>query len=246
MKPAKLLVCIVLLALMAPVAQADWYPGDGHKMHYPQLPDPQGWDVRATFPVLLADSWQCSQTGPVSDIHIWGSWRDDHQGNIENVSVMILGNLPADPYDTVLQANQILWQRPFTPNEFTMLDYGDGQQGWYNPMTGEALSNDHSLFHQINIDNIAEPFVQQQGEIYWLGVIVEVEPNGGAEWGWKTSLSDHFGPDAIWLEAANGGYLRRLLDPSGQPLDLAFVITPEPATLAVLLVGCLARTRRRH
>ena len=24
---------------------ADWVPADGHKMHYPQLPDEAGWDV---------------------------------------------------------------------------------------------------------------------------------------------------------------------------------------------------------
>lgn len=246
MKSVNTVISIVILALLAAPAQADWYVGDGHKMHYPQLPDPEGWDVRATFPVFLADSWQCSQSGPVSDIHLWGSWKGDYQGNIESVSVMILGNLPADPYDTVLQPGQVLWQRSLGAGEFAMLDYGDGQQGWYNPMTGEALAGDHGLFHQINIENFADPFIQQQGEIYWLGIIVEVEPNGGAEWGWKTSASDHFGPDAIWLEAANGGYLRRLLDPSGQPLDLAFVITPEPATLVMLVIGGVVLMRFRR
>ena len=60
--------------LVAPVL-ADWDPGDGHKMHFPQLPDEEGWDVNATFPKVLADDWTCSGTGWVEDIHFWGSWR---------------------------------------------------------------------------------------------------------------------------------------------------------------------------
>jgi hypothetical protein len=47
-----------------------------HKMHFPQLPDLEGWDVYAVYPKTLADDWQCSETGEVLDIHFWGSWRD--------------------------------------------------------------------------------------------------------------------------------------------------------------------------
>ena len=35
----------VLLATVSP-AWADWVPEDGHKMHFPQMPDANGWDVR--------------------------------------------------------------------------------------------------------------------------------------------------------------------------------------------------------
>ncbi|MCJ7578787.1 MAG: hypothetical protein MUO91_10085, partial [candidate division Zixibacteria bacterium] len=47
-----------------------------HKMHFPQLPDLEGWDVYAVYPKTLADDWKCSATGPVTDIHFWGSWKD--------------------------------------------------------------------------------------------------------------------------------------------------------------------------
>ncbi len=43
---SKTLTFIALVLLIAPAAIADWDPGDGHKMHYPQMPDPNGWDVR--------------------------------------------------------------------------------------------------------------------------------------------------------------------------------------------------------
>ena len=50
------------------------------KMHFPQLPDPNGWDVKADGGLCLADDWQCDGTGPVRDIHFWGSWKGDVVG----------------------------------------------------------------------------------------------------------------------------------------------------------------------
>ena len=80
-------ISIVIVLLVAGTALADWFPGEGHKMHFPQLPDlqPTGMDVLANWPYdasaqtgkILADDWQCSQDGPVADIHIWGSWEWD-------------------------------------------------------------------------------------------------------------------------------------------------------------------------
>lgn len=72
MKKLTILLCV--LALAAP-ALADWEPGDGHKMHFPQLPDPDGWDVRASA-LCMADDWLCTETGTVDDIHWWGSCQD--------------------------------------------------------------------------------------------------------------------------------------------------------------------------
>ena len=44
----KSIAVLAVMAMVAPAAVADWDPGDGHKMHYPQLPDPNGWDVNFT------------------------------------------------------------------------------------------------------------------------------------------------------------------------------------------------------
>src|SRR5438128_379175 len=64
-------------------AKADWNPGDPAK--WVQLPDLQnGMDVLDTFsPILpynkiLADDFLCTQTGPITSIHIWGSWLNDN------------------------------------------------------------------------------------------------------------------------------------------------------------------------
>ena len=41
----KLLLTILCVSCAGTMALADWDEGDDHKMHWPQLPDPQGWDV---------------------------------------------------------------------------------------------------------------------------------------------------------------------------------------------------------
>ena len=246
----KAIACVGLAVAFAAPASADWFPGEPHKMHFPQLPDPTGWDVNGTMPMLLADDWQCSETGPVDDIHIWGSWMHGIPGNINEVRVGIHEDIPAISGDptSYSQPGNILWAQSFTPSDITVLDpYGTGVQGWYDPASGVAQYPDHDIFHQFNIENIANPFVQNVGEIYWLSVSVAVDgAPAQTNWGWKTS-QDHFMGNAVW--SAPGTGWNELYDPNSSPpvpLDLAFVITPEPGSLALLLLGGVALARRRR
>ena len=248
---------MLLIVFLASSVQADWNPGDQHKMHYPQLPDPTGWDVGgfgfigSTPASVLADDWQCSQSGPVNDIHIWGSWKSDLPGTITALAIGIYSDIPRGPDVPYSRPGEPLWQGFFDPDQFSVIPYGQGEQGWYAPETDlEYTLADHTLFHQINIENITDPFVQQEGTIYWLSVAVSVETStaGVFEWGWKTSR-DYWNDGAVWLDLGSIGSnptWEELRDPiTEDSLDLAFVITPEPATLGLLLVGGLALLRRR-
>lgn len=233
------------LAVGAPVALADWTPGDSHKMHYPQLPDPFGWDVNMTSPKVLADDWQCSSTGPVSDVHFWYSYRQDQQVPIKRIHLSIHKDVPVDPGNPFSHPGDLLWDADFLPGEFTTRTYGQGEQGWYDPNTGQYQRPDHMLYYQANIEHILDPFVQQFGTIYWLDISVELEiPQ--AQIGWKTSR-DHFNDDAVWGDYPNPLW-RELHDPeNGQSLDMAFVITPAPSSLVLLgLSGLVAVGRRRR
>jgi hypothetical protein len=79
MKRWKNLIVAVAFVLLVTAghAVADWDPGDGTTMHWPQLPDPNGWDINFESPEALADDWQSAESGPVSGIHFWLSSRDD-------------------------------------------------------------------------------------------------------------------------------------------------------------------------
>ena len=70
-----LLLAIVFCLVGAPsTAVGDWEVGDPYKMHYPQMPDPEGWDICLNCQ-YIADDFGCTETGVITDIHIWVSWR---------------------------------------------------------------------------------------------------------------------------------------------------------------------------
>jgi len=241
-------IAAVLLAVagFAASARADWNPGDPYKMHYPQLPDPTGWDVNFASPKVLADDWLCTETGPVSDVHLWFSSQADQPFSVAQIPLVHLSIHADAPAGTVpySQPGVLLWQMDLLPGQFTVRPYGTGEEGWYDPNTGDWQKPDHFQYYQLNIEGIPNPFIQQLGQIYWLDVTVQAVD---VHLGWKTSL-EHFKDDAVWGDLSTGVW-QELYDPmQGQSLDLAFVITPEPGTLTLVglgVVGLLAVIRHR-
>ena len=67
-------LAMALALLVALPAWADWDEGDDYKMHYPQMPDPTGWDI-CLVDQWVADDFTCTESGPITDIHFWISWR---------------------------------------------------------------------------------------------------------------------------------------------------------------------------
>ena len=143
-------ISVIVLMLVGSAALADWDPIDGHKMHYPQLPDPNGWDINITFDNMW-DDWQCSETGPVDDIHFWASWKGDIGNEDPNqflwIRAQIYTDVPADEPTNNLGYSHpggIIWEQYFSNTEdpqgplgplpdFTMRWAGQGDQGWYDP-----------------------------------------------------------------------------------------------------------------
>jgi len=257
-----------MVAFLATAAFADWDPGDDYKMHFPQLPDPNGWDVNFIQPKVLADDWQCTETGYVTDIHFWLSSRQDMPFDIQNIHASIHTDDLSGPFS---KPGHLLWQADFQPGTFTIRDDGSGPQGWYDPNPPPVVEpSDHFMTYQVNITNIPDPFVQLAGTVYWLDLSVTAfGPAGPAQLGWKTSF-EHFRDDAVWADfsvtngvVAPGGsgnfnnlvgphlYWEPLVDPfTGQTLDLAFVITGrpvgEPGGLALIGAAVAAIRKRRR
>jgi hypothetical protein len=239
----RVLVLFCLIGVLAAPVAADWNVGDPHKMHFPQLPDPTGWDVNTTRDFMY-DDWRCSGTGPVSDIHFWGSWKGDNQGQFAGIIVKIFADVPAGPdppYFSHPTWPDPLWSRNFYPQDWTMRGPYTGDQGWFDPQPPVAVNpHDHDYYYQINFENIWEPFLQEQDTIYWLAIHT-IPTMVGPEFGWKTS-QDHWNDDAVFYYS--GGW-HELRDPyTYESLDLAFVITPEPAALALLTLAVVALRRR--
>lgn len=243
----KRLTFLAVVALAATPVLGDWFPADGHKMHWPQLPDPLGWDVNATFPKVLADDWQCSGTGPVQDIHFWGSWKGDVVGQITSFHLSIHADIPAGGGVPYSRPGQELWSFETTSFVTRPID-PPSMEGWFDPNTGVVLPNDHTHYFQYNVMNIPMPYIQTAGTIYWLDISAHVAPGPAqAQWGWKsTPASLQFNDDAVWGDFPAPAWvdLHNPLAPT-QSLDLAFVITPEPASLALLALGAMMLRRRR-
>jgi len=203
----KILLSACVLALFlgaAPVVRGDWDPCEGHKMHYPQMPDEWGWDVMATYPVILADDWRCSETGWVKDIHFWGSWKNGVEGQIRSFFLSVHEDIPAGPDNPYSRPGQTLWDGEIADFQAVPID-PPSMQGWFDPSTGEVIYDDHSAYFQYNIELPENDWVwQEKGKIYWLNISANVEQGPTTEvWGWK-STQDHFWDDAVW---AYGGEL---------------------------------------
>jgi hypothetical protein len=189
-----------------------------------QLPDPCGLDVAffseyQGIEMYLADDWLCTQTGPVTDIRLWFSSKNDGTIDINEFRVWIWSDDPCKP-GGYSKPKELLWQRTFNAGEFSYHLDGRGDQEWLDPLLdpNDGWPN-HHRYYQVDINDINDPFIQQAGTVYWLQVL----PYTGCfcdRLGWKTSR-DHWNDDAVY---AYSGY-HELRDPNtGESLDLAFEI----------------------
>ncbi|MCK4626692.1 MAG: hypothetical protein KAV00_15365 [Phycisphaerae bacterium] len=209
MRKAMLMLTVAFLAvgvMFTPVA-ADWQPGDGHKMHDPQMPDEAGWDVNATQPLVLADDWTCSDSGLIRDVHFWGSWKHGNEGVIDHFVIGFAEDIPADdPLNPTGHSmpGVTIWEDEIW--EFTAVPIDPpSMEGWYDPYTGDIFPDDHDAYFQYNIflDQLypeSELIWQDSGTVYWLFISAIVQPDAMfSQWGWKSSLNHHL-DDAVWAE----------------------------------------------
>ncbi len=269
-----------MLALVASPVRADWDPSMPTK--YVQLPDlnPTGLDVNATFAYqsdgtggwpfvkILADDFPCTTTGPITDIHVWGSWLNDQVNPNTQFKLSIHDDVPAPPTGGYSHPGTELWSRIFTPGSYLPKLYAIGTEQFYEPNTDEIIGADTQVWLYNFLIPETDAFMQQGSskdpKVYWLDVqaIVPAAPAGTFQevFGWKTSR-DHWNDDATFADTEfPGGPLvsnwRELRYPighqyEGQSIDLSFAITtiPEPGTMLLLvtgLVGLLVFAWRRR
>ncbi len=229
---------VVLTSAFAPqIARADWNANDP-ATKYVQMPDPIGMNVNATYlldtsaPVppgpqpiypwqkILADDFLCTQTGPITDIHIWGSWLNDKipystaNPNLQNVSfkLSLHTNVPAGVDAPYSHPGGQFWSAIYNPGQYTPTFWSNSDEMFYEPNTNQIIGQDSKIW-QYNFDIKPDPtnptqWPYQYGtatnpQVYWLDVqaiVPEPAPAAGQllpdyVFGWKTSLDGFVVPN---------------------------------------------------
>jgi uncharacterized protein (TIGR03382 family) len=248
----------MLLAVIGGPVFGDWQSTDPYK--WLQRPDwDNGMNVLATEPKILADDFRCLGTGRITDIHIWGSWLFDQMPApmVSPIDLYIFADVP-DLDNTGPQYSHpgaVLWSRHFLPAEIVIGEVTPHEEPFFNPNINQIIGSDNKVILYNFFIDPDNAFYQTENTIYWLGVQKRVSIEDPFVFGWKSS-ADHWNDDAVWGDffPVTGGQpgdivWQELIDPrNGQSMDLAFVITPEPASMTLALVGtgALALLRRRR
>ena len=170
-----------------------------------------GMDVAATEPMILADDFECTTTGPITNIVVWGSWyRDALPFGGDPTMLMFFLSMHADiPTNASGQEysmpGETLWTGMFDPGQFMVepeTPPGSLVEGWYDPSTGiyEPVGDWTCWRYTFDIDP-STAFVQigstNQPVVYWLDVQAIPMSTEPVFFGWKTS-TDHWNDDAVW------------------------------------------------
>ncbi|MCK4626866.1 MAG: hypothetical protein KAV00_16260, partial [Phycisphaerae bacterium] len=223
-----LMLSAVLMFVAGPAA-ADWDPGDPYKMHWPQLPDLEyGLDVLAgpmspyggmdVYEKFLADDFLCTHTGPITEIHVWGSYWEDRRMDPPVpplFNLVIYSDIPAHQSPTgYSMPGDPLWNA-YLPATVERV-YAEGvMEEFFDPNQDAIIGSDTVVWQYNFFIDEAEAFIQDEGEIYWLGLHHSYDLNGDGivdimdmgvlmenwpwAYGWKTS-QDHFNDGAVWTD----------------------------------------------
>ena len=226
-----------------------------------QRPDetPMGIDIRVDssdgVERVLADDWQCTEYGPITDVHLWVSWLQDIKGEIESIHLSVHTDIPADPDEPLSYSRpgDLKWAADFGPDSFKEKIYRKLEEGeyWWDPYEGTLIpAGDHQIW-QIDIDIPASDAFQQEGTpddpvVYWLDVSIKLKEDMNAAIGWKTRrYPKQFNDDAV-MGATDLGVVYwndlhypydhpyYLEDPDNPPsLDMAFMLTSDDCDICL-------------
>jgi hypothetical protein len=206
-------------------------------------------DHRDGIQRTLADDFNCTRTGPITKITLWGSWRSDIKGKINRIHLSIHSDDPiglggSDPSNEYSKPDLLLWEMDFYATDINETLYKSEEPEWFWDPTNNTpppLQYNHYQIWQYDIPIDSSNAFVQQGDpcnpvIYWLDAYVELEPDtNNPMFGWKTS-TEQWHDDAVWWDATASVW-NELSYPMEHPLypesiDLSFKIitrtTEEP------------------
>lgn len=231
---------------------ADWPNENPTKwVQYPEITN--GFDVLATAPMMLADDFLCLNSGPITDVHIWGSWWQDRPTNAI-FQISFWSDVPTNQFNPYSHPGVVLWSTNFFPTQYIVSNWGETvNENFYDPNTGLLMGPDTQLFQYNFAVDPGAAFFQEQSNVYWLAVSVFGLDTNNFLFGWKSS-TEQWNDDAVFGSILPGDPFPLFWEPlhypgEGPSMDLAFALTtvPEPGQIIALLFVSLFlwKARRR-
>jgi len=210
----------------APDGEVEDYEVILYPLKWLQVPEqgPEGADVSLARP--LADDFICSESGPITDVHIWGSFLRDvlPVGGPTNMTLTL--TIYADvPAPVPSHPGQVLWSQTFNPGQYQAANNFTAVEWWHDPSTQPPTwvnPGDTNMYQFDFYIDPADAFRQVEGTIYWLGVSIAPGP-ANFSFGWKTTPVGYAPDAACWLDS--GGIWHPLAHLSGRSMDLAFALS---------------------
>jgi len=216
-----------------------------------QPPDlsPEGMDVTATDPFVLADDFECIAAGAITNIVVWGSWYKDEvpAGGPASWDFVLSfhSDIPTNDTQLYSKPGDPLWVATFTAGTYTVAVEAEGLvEGWYDPSAMFYTNEGDTICYRYEFAVAASNAFRQSGTtnepiVYWLDVQAIRRAGETAVFGWKSSM-DHWNDDAVWGDGSEPymGPWNEMRYPIGHPfegesVDLAFALyagkhEPEP------------------
>jgi concanavalin A-like lectin/glucanase superfamily protein len=207
-------------------------------------------DIPPTWPEQIAgDDFQCTTTGPVTGISLWGAWYHDilpsNSADNATFTLTIRADIPADRSGTgYSMPGEVLWRKEFKPGEFTVRPQEARTQSFYSPGNETFEQNTHLMVYKYSFEIDTRDAFEQTGtpsqpKVYWLCAqtyLVHSPGSVATRFGWQAS-SEHWNDDGVWVlaeEPYRGTGWGELVYPRSHPsasrsVDLAFEIETEEA-----------------
>jgi hypothetical protein len=199
---------------------------------YIQPPNFQGLDVWNSGPWVLADDFVCTNTGPVSDIHLWGSWAKDQQPD-PNISfwLAVYDDVPVSPTNNFSHPGNLLWNQQFPPGQYVQSFWGTGSEAFLDPGPPNIIGPESNIWYYcFTPTNLTQYGSLANPSNYWLMVYATLPSGSTNMYGWKTTtaISNDISVHVPWPGSppiGNPGWMRTFQASTGGPLDLAFKLT---------------------
>jgi hypothetical protein len=197
------------IALLPRAAEAQFNPcGETNPVKFLAPPAGNGGtDVQASRGLILADDFFCNETGPITGIHLWGSWLNDRSGFITNFWLAIYNDIPASNSVPSHPGTNLLWQQSFNASQYCVTNAFSANECFFNPSNRLFLGADSNVYFYTFFPT--NPFTQHGTPAnptnYWLAVYAQSSDTN--TFGWKTSDS-RYNDAAVWIPANGSGQPR--------------------------------------